>query len=139
MACTQNVITTTTNNNNINTVAGLLRRIEHMQKDALTANANALCETCLMGAMYNTKPISIYVRGELFFANVGLTDETTRYFRVEEVRGNDTVVLRLLVLEDGVLTCTNTTIVVCINCICSIQCFDPINCNFANCSCMVEA
>ena len=137
MACTQNVTTTTTNN--INTIAGLLKKIEQMQKDALNTNTNAMCQSCLMGAMYNTKPISLYVRGELFNVNVGLTQTTTQYFRVEEVRGNDTVVLRLLVLDEGVLTCTNYTVVVSINCICCIQCFDPINCNFTNCGCMVEA
>lgn len=138
MACTQNVTTTSTNNN-INTIAGLLKRIDQMQKDAIYTNNNAMCESCLMGSMFNTKPISIYVRGILFTANIGLTNVTTQYYRVEEVRGNDTVVLRLLVLEDGVLTCTNNTIVVGIGCICSVQCFDPINCNFANCGCMVEA
>ena len=110
-----------------------------MQKEAITNNATALCETCLMTAMYNTKPISLYINNTLFFANLGLTETQTQYFRVEDVRGNDTVVLRLLVLDEGVLTCTNFTVVVNINCICCLQCFDPINCNFQNCSCLVEA
>ena len=140
MACTQNNGTTTTTTNiNMNSVCAILKRIEQMQKNAIATNLGANCESCLMGSMFNTKPISINLRGNQFFANIGLTDETTRYFRVEEVRGNEIVVLRLLVLEDGALTCTNNTITVCINCICSIQCYDAINCNFANCSCQVEA
>lgn len=137
MACSQTIMTTTTNG--ANTIAGLLKRIDQMQKEAITNNATALCETCLMTAMYNTKPISLYINNTLFFANLGLTETQTQYFRVEDVRGNDTVVLRLLVLDEGVLTCTNFTVVVNINCICCLQCFDPINCNFQNCSCLVEA
>lgn len=132
MACT-NFVTTTTNN--INTIAGLLRRIDQMQKEAIVSNANALCESCLISAMYNTKPISIWVRGNLFTAYLGLTGNTTAFFRVEEVRGNDTVVLRLLTYEDNVLTCTNYTVIVNIGCICSIQCYAPINCTLNNCNC----
>lgn len=124
---------------NVNTIVNLLKRIDQMQKEALISNANALCESCLMNAMYNTKPISIYINNQLFEVNVGLTSETTSYFRVEEVRGNDTVVLRLLVLDNGILTCTNYTVVVSINCICCLQCFSPINCNFSNCNCLIEA
>lgn len=138
MACCNSTVTTSTNNNNINTIAGLLKRIDQMQKDALVSNANALCESCLMSAMYNTKPLSVYVNNTLFEANIGLTEETTQYFRVEEVRGNDTVVLRLLVLEDGALTCTNNTVVVNIACICGIQCFGAINCNLNSYNCVVE-
>ena len=138
MACCNQNVTTSTSNNNISTIAGLLKRIDQMQKDALVSNANALCESCLMSAMYNTKPLSVYVGNGFFEANIGLTDVTTQYFRVEEVRGNDTVVLRLLVLEDGVLTCTNNTVIVNIACICCIQCFPPINCNLTNCNCVVE-
>lgn len=137
MACSQTIMTTTTNG--ANTIAGLLKRIDQMQKEAITNNVTALCETCLMTAMYNTKPISLYINNTIFFANLGLTATQTQYFRVEDVRGNDTVVLRLLVLDEGVLTCTNFTVVVNINCICCLQCFDPINCNFQNCSCLVEA
>ena len=137
MACCNATVTSSTTNNT-NTIAGLLRRIDQMQKEALISNANALCESCLMSAMYNTKPLSVYLGYGLFEANIGVTEETTQYFRVEEVRGNDTVVLRLLVLEDGVLTCTNNTVVVNISCICAVQCFAAINCNLTNCNCSVE-
>lgn len=136
MACSQiNNQTQTT----VNNIVGLLKRIDQMQKEALINNANALCESCLMSAMYNTKPLSIYINNTLFTVNVGLSNETTSYFRVEEVRGNDTVVLRLLILDNGTLSCTNYTVVVSINCICCLQCYNPINCNFSNCNCLIEA
>ena len=52
-------------------------------------------------------------------------------FRVEEVRNDETVVLRLLTEDDatGEITCTTYTIVVRISCIGVVQCFDPINCD----------
>lgn len=136
MACSQTITTT---QQNASSILGLLKKIDQMQKEALINNANALCESCLMSAMYNTKPISIYLNANLFQVNVGLTNETTEYFRVEEIRGNETVVLRLLILDNGVLSCTNYTIVVNVNCICCVQCFNPINCNFSNCNCLIEA
>ena len=136
MACSQNFTQVQTNTNSI---VNLLKKIDQMQKEALISNANALCESCLMSAMYNTKPISIYINNNLFVVNVGLTQDSTSYFRIEEVRGNDTVVLRLLVLDNGILSCTNYTVVVNVNCICCLQCFNPINCNFSNCNCLIEA
>lgn len=132
MACLQNVVTT--NTTNPNTIAGQLRKIDQMQKEAILANANALCDACLM-SRFNTKPISLYVRGQLFSARIGLTTNETIYFRVEEVRGNDTVILRLLVLDGTVLTCTAQTVIVNIDCICSIQCYPPINCPLSACPC----
>ena len=64
-------------------------------------------------------------------AAVGTTGETANLFRVEEVRNDETVVLRLLTEDDatGEITCTTYTIVVRISCIGVVQCFDPINCD----------
>ena len=79
--------------------------------------------------MYNTKPINIYCGCQLFTATVGTT--VYNLFRVEEVRGNDTVVLRLLEETDGVITCTTFTIVVRIDMIFAVQCNAPINCTIS--------
>ena len=138
MACSQNFTQVQTNTNSI---VNLLKKIDQMQKEALFKYENQewTLESCLMSAMYNTKPISIYINNNLFVVNVGLTQDSTSYFRIEEVRGNDTVVLRLLVLDNGILSCTNYTVVVNVNCICCLQCFNPINCNFSNCNCLLEA
>lgn len=130
MACLEitNTATTTTRND---TIADLLRRIDKMQKDAIVANAVGTCNTCIIAPVYNTKPIAVYLNNTVLTASVD--DQTTaNRFRVEEVKG-DVVVLRLLVLADTELTCTNLTITVKISCICAIQCFDPITCTI-NCA-----
>lgn len=133
MACFSNTSTTTTTNgtNNNATIAQLLRRIDQMQKEVVIANATNQCDNCMMTAMYNTKPIAIYIccNGTRFTAPAGTTGTEANLFRVEEVRGDETVVLRLLTgggEED--ITCTTYTIVVRISCIGAVQCFEPINC-----------
>ena len=132
MAClvtgTTTVNTTATNGS----IAALLSKIDQMQKEAIIANATNQCDNCMMSAMYNTKPIALYLcnTGTRFEAEVNNTTTTCDLFRVEEVRNNETVVLRLLVenAETGEVTCTTYTIVVRIACIGAVQCFDPINC-----------
>ena len=132
MACgtnTCNMVTTNTNTRNTtneNTIASLLKRIDTLQRNAITNNALGACDNCFVNAMYNTKPINIYCGCALFTATVDGVGYTI--FRVEEVRGNDTVVLRLLEEVDGVITCTTNTIVVKIDCIFAVQCNAPINC-----------
>lgn len=120
--------TTTTTTNNGYTIAEILRRLDKMQRDAvLSAGADA-CENCMLTAMYNTKPISLYTNCRQITAPLGLDGDETNIFRVEAVRDDDTVVLRLLEDNDGDITCTAYTLIVRIECICCIQCFDPINC-----------
>ncbi len=115
-------------NNNVMTIADLLRRIDKMQKNAVLANETDICENCMLSSMFNTKPIAVTLCSGQLNAFLGLAGGSTNLFRVEAVRGNDTVVLRLLENVDGVLNCTSYTIIVKIECICCIQCFDPINC-----------
>ncbi len=132
MACLVTGTSVTNNNNNNGTIAQLLNKIDQMQKEAIIANATNQCDNCMISAMYNTKPIAIYFcnNGIRFTVEVGTTDTTSNLFRVEEVRNDETVVLRLLVTDDetGEVTCTTFTIVVRIACIGAVQCFDPINC-----------
>ncbi len=134
MACcvTGNNTNTTSTTNNINngSIAQLLKRIDQLQKEAILANATNQCDNCMISAMYNTKPIAIYFcnNGTRFEATVGTTEDTANLFRVEEVRGDETVVLRLLTDDGGDVTCTTYTIVVRIACIGAVQCFEPINC-----------
>ncbi len=135
MACFSNgcnqTVTTTRTTNNDNTIAGLLKNIDQMQRNAITNNNLSRCDNCIINMMYNTKPIAIYLCGgtRLVIEDNGTT---ANLFRVEEVRGNDTVVLRLLeTVEGGEVTCTLRTFVMKIDCICIVQCFDPINCTVA--------
>jgi hypothetical protein len=129
MACCNLSTTSTSTAVGRNSIADLLRRINEMQKAATVANANSVCDNCLISPMYNTKPIAVYLGcGNRFEAAVGQTGTTANLFRVEDVRGDDTVVLRLLQNVNQEVTCTTYTVVVRISCICCIQCFDPINC-----------
>ena len=133
MACLVTGTAVASNNNNNNgTIAQLLNKIDQMQKEAIIANATNQCDNCMISAMYNTKPIAIYFcnNGTRFEVEVPGTDTVANLFRVEEVRNDETVVLRLLVEdpETGEVTCTTFTIVVRISCIAAVQCFDPINC-----------
>ena len=115
-----------------NNICETLRRIEQVQKEALLASACGRdltsCDSSLIAAVFNTKPISIYTSEGIFEATVGPNGPFTRLFRVEDVKGCDVVVLRLLTLENGVYTCTPYTFIFKIDCICCLQCFDPTNC-----------
>ncbi len=131
MACFEIPNTTTNTNTRNDSIADLLKRIDKMQKEAIVANAAGTCNTCIIAPVFNTKPIAVYLCNEVLTAPAG-DAATANRFRVEEVRG-DVVVLRLLVLADTELTCTNQTITVKIGCICAVQCFDPITCTI-NCA-----
>ena len=125
MACYEIANTTSTTNNG--SIAELLKRIDKMQKDAIAANAVGTCNTCVIAPVFNTKPIAVYLCNEALTVPIGNTTEFSNRFRVEEVKG-DVVILRLLTSVNDELTCTTYTITVRINCICCVQCFDPITC-----------
>lgn len=132
MACYVTGTQTTTTTTNNNTIAQLLKKIDQLQKEAILTNATNQCDNCMMSAMYNTKPIAVYFcpSATRLEVAVGNTDATSNLFRIEEVRGDETVVLRLLTEDETTaeITCTTFTIVVRISCIGVVQCFDPINC-----------
>lgn len=119
------------NNNNAYTIGDILKRLDKMQKDALITSAADTCENCMLTAMYNTKPISLCTNCRQITAPIGVDGTETNLFRVEAVRDDETVVLRLLQNNNGTIVCTSYTIIVRIACICCIQCFDPINCDTA--------
>lgn len=112
--------------NNDSTIAGLLKRIDQLQRNAIINNSLTTCDNCLVNAMFNTKPINIYCGCTQFV--VTLDGVEYSFFRVEEVRGTDTVVLRLLDSTGEEITCTTETIILNINCICGIKCNPAINC-----------
>lgn len=125
MAC---VITQTATNNR-GTILDLLKRIDKMQKEAINLINENSCNTCIFSPMFNTKPIAVYTCNGRLEVPTTLDGETTaNFFRVENVNGDETVVLRLLTLEEAGLTCTPNTITIRVSCICGIQCFDSINC-----------
>lgn len=121
----------TNTTNNAYSIGDILRRLDKMQKDALITTASDACENCMLTAMYNTKPISLYTNCRQITALIGVDGTETNLFRVEAVRDDETCVLRLLQNNNGTIVCTSYTIIVKIACICYIQCFDPINCDTA--------
>lgn len=127
MACV-NLLNNQFNNLDNNTIADLLRQIERIQQEA-TRNSLGGCETCMIAQVFNTKPVAIYTCNGRFAVPTDAAETAiANLFRVEDVRGDDTVLLRLITDVDGTLTCTAQTVVMRIDCICSVQCFDPINC-----------
>ena len=130
MACLE--VRTTTNNNPTNTICDLLKKIDQLQKEAILNNAAGACNTCLLTSMFNTKPVALYTCNgplELPLTIPGTDTQTTRLFRIEDVRNCETLTLRLLVNDGTTVECTGQTAVVSLSCICGLQCFDPINCD----------
>ena len=132
MICDKNTSVTVTSQQSRNCIYETVRKIDQLQKDAIIANAVNQCDNCMISAMYNTKPIAIYFcnSGDRLEITIPGTETVANLFRIEEVRCDETVVLRLLVEDDttGEVTCTTYTIVMRISCIAAVQCFDPINC-----------
>ena len=127
-AVTTNTTAKTTNVDN--TIAGLLKRIDTYQRNAITNNALTNCDNCVINTMFNTRPINIFCGCTQFTITAEGVEYT--YFRVEEVRGTDTVVLRLLAEDaEGTITCTTNTFVMKIDCICPVKCNPAINCTLA--------
>ena len=108
----------------------LFRQIIRMQN---AASSETQCISCMSGLNVNTnntKPIRfILCSGEPFTAITSLeTLSTTEFFRIEEILDNSCVLVRLLILTEGTFTCTTSTAVISLDCICSVQCFPPIFC-----------
>lgn len=114
---------------NTNYVLRTLTRIDQLQKEATTENKCEGCEGSLVSRLYNTKPISLYmVNGNPLCVTVPTEPtKTTDLFRVESVQ-YDAVVLRILYRDCEEIVCTSYTVIVNIDCICCLQCFDPICC-----------
>lgn len=130
MTC-ERITSTNTNNTNINNTSYILRtltRIDQLQKEASVENKCDGCEGSLVSRIYNTKPISIYLcSGNMLEVSVPNTTIQTGLFRIENIQ-NDAVILRILYRQNDDVVCTKYTVIVGIDCICSLQCFDPICC-----------
>lgn len=106
-----------------------IRKIDQIQKEALIEEECDNCDGGLMFKLFNTKPVILYLSdGEPFKAEIPHQQECTKYFRIQEIKG-ECVVLRLLVKDCDKWICTNFTVTLKVNCICAIQCLPPICCN----------
>lgn len=141
MACERFTVTTNNNNTNTSFIYKTIARIDQLQKEANVENVCEGCEGSLMARIFNTKPVSFYLcNGTIFTVNIPTpAQETgapaeTNLFRIENVYP-DAVVLRLLYADGAETICTNRTVILSLDCICCMQCFDPICCDPCNKSC----
>lgn len=113
----------------------LLTRIDKMQKEALLNDEDSCitCQNALFSFTNNTVPLSLGLKcGGPLTAPIGLTDITTTYFKVESIRNCRFITLRLLERNNEELTVTPYTITLDGECICYIQCFNPITTTSCN-------
>lgn len=112
-----------------NCILEQIKKIDQLQKEAMIEEQCDNCDGGLMYKLFNTKPVILYLcNGEPFKADIPLQEGCTKYFRIQEVKG-ECVVLRLLVKEGQNWHCTNFTVTLKVDCICAIQCLPPICCN----------
>lgn len=110
-----------------------VKKIDIMQKEIVTGcdSSCVSCETSLITKAYNTVPVSFSTcNATQFKALTDVGGVETPYFRIESIRDNRFVTLRLLSYDSSqqLLSCTNQTCIFDLDCCCSIQCFEPINC-----------
>lgn len=114
-----------------NNIVDVIERIVKMQRNVCSTCAEPVsCDMCFYNSAFNTIPIRLTTCCSVtpIEAVIGAGGPSTSYFRVESICNNRYVKLRLLTIEgEGTLAGTNYTIVVDLECIGSIQCFEPIN------------
>lgn len=106
-------------------------RIDKLQKEIVSDyNSCISCETSLVTNANNTIPVAFKGCSGEITAILELPDVTTPFFRIESVREKRFVTLRLLeatiVAEEQTFEATNHTCILDLNCVCQIQCFNPI-------------
>ena len=118
----------------INTIVEIIENIARSQRSVCNNCEDCVgCDVCLFNSRYNTIPIRLTTccGNDAIEGLIGVGGAATTYFRVECITHQRFVKLRLLsaAVVDGevVLTGTNYTIVVDLDCVGTIQCFEPIN------------
>ena len=118
---------------NVNYIIEIVENIARSQRSVCSTCGECVsCDSCFCTNLFNTIPVRLaYCGGEAVGGLVGVGGATTTYFRVECVTNQRYVKLRLLtataVGEEVVIAGTNYTMVVDLDCICAIQCFEPTN------------
>ena len=117
-----------------NNIVEIIEKIARSQRDICSTCAEPVsCDMCLYNALYNTIPIRLNscCSGTAIEGIIGVGGPATSYFRVECISNNRFVKLRLLsvTLVEGeiIIAGTNYSIVVDLECVGTIQCFEPIN------------
>lgn len=110
-------------------ICELLKRIDKMQREAVTNEIQSRCDTCILPITHNTVPVAFWTACGRFEAVDPATGNPAGLFRIEEVKGCDTVLLRILRVKCDQIICTDCTCELRIQCICAMQCFDAIRCD----------
>ena len=120
-------------NSCVNSIVEIIESIAKSQRNVCSTCAECVsCDACF-NALYNTIPIRLATccDGTAINGLIGAGGASTSYFRVECITDKRYVKLRLLsVTADGdaiVIAGTNYTMVVDLECVGSIQCFEPVN------------
>lgn len=127
-----------TNNNNYtnsnscdcNYVKESVIKIDRLQKEIMsnTIGTCVSCDTTLLTYANNTIPVRFTsCCGNVVEAIIGADGATTSFFRIESIRCQRFVTLRLLELEGTELVGTNYTMILDLDCVGSVQCFEPTN------------
>lgn len=117
-----------------NNLVEIVETIARTQRDVcMTCNDCVGCDACLFRSLFNTIPIRLTYccSGNPVEGVIGVGGVTTAFFRVECITNDRFVKLRLLsvTIVEGeiVVTGTNYTMVIDLECIGAIQCFEPVN------------
>lgn len=107
-------------------------KIDKLQKEVVSDSTGRCiaCEASLFTSAYNTIPVRFYTCcGNPIIGNIGTSATETVYFRIEAIRCGRFVTLRLLepTGEDSTLVGTNYTMILDLDCVGSMQCFEPIS------------
>ena len=122
----------TTLDRDCNYITDLIYRIDRLQKEAIDTTDSICigCEIGLMTSMYNTIPISIYTKcQDPFVAIPNLLGDTSNVFRIESIKCNRYLTLRILEITDDTppaIVATTRTVVIDMTEIIGIQCYEPI-------------
>lgn len=120
--------------NQCNIILENIKRIDRNQKKAVIADNNTCisCDATLLSTINNTIPISLTTCcGNRITGIINLDGTTTYFFRVEAIRCNRYLTVRMLeeIEVEGVATLVETpyTMVVDLECVGTMQCFTPIS------------
>ncbi len=125
-----------------NYIKDTLVKIDKLQKEVATLGTVSCisCDASLFSSANNTIPVTLFSKcGTTFIGYTDLVGTTTGFFRVESIRCGRYVTLRMLTSdssdpENPTLVATTRTIILDIDEIAGIQCYEPIIVELCNSS-----
>ena len=110
-----------------NHIKDTVSKIDKIQKEVVsdTTLTCVSCETSLFTSLNNTIPVRFTCCcGTPITGVIGAGGDTTEYFRIESLRCNRYVTLRLL--DPTATSATTYTMILDLDCVGTLQCFEPI-------------